>query len=205
MSDAPTPLPPGWYPDPNGTAEKLYWDGRAWHTASPPAPSKSPQPQQVTSKVKCFKCEHVQTAPPGPETFKCEKCGQKLVRRSARATPKSPNPTPSPRLQTPTAASTPDILRKETAIHFGVLILAGIGVFLSAFTTTTLMSGSATVWIGVALAGTGAALAFFLGADTGVRVTAAVCLAISVGSGFYIEHQLDQKRHEISKIFDSHP
>lgn len=27
-----TPLPPGWYPDPSGTGERLYWDGRGWHS-----------------------------------------------------------------------------------------------------------------------------------------------------------------------------
>lgn len=87
----------------------------------------------------------------------------------------------------------------------GVLILAAIGLFMSTFTTTTLLSGSGTIWVGVAVAGTGAALAFFLGAANGIRVTAAICLAISLASAFYIEHELDQKRHEISKIFDSHP
>jgi hypothetical protein len=35
---APTPLPPGWYPDPSGKAGKLYWDGQEWHTAPPPVP-----------------------------------------------------------------------------------------------------------------------------------------------------------------------
>ena len=39
---APTPLPPGWYPDPSGKAGKLYWDGQAWHTAPPPAQNKKP-------------------------------------------------------------------------------------------------------------------------------------------------------------------
>jgi len=35
---APTPLPPGWYPDPSGKAGKLYWDGQQWHNAPPPVP-----------------------------------------------------------------------------------------------------------------------------------------------------------------------
>ena len=35
---APTPLPPGWYPDPSGKAGQLYWDGQQWHTARPPVP-----------------------------------------------------------------------------------------------------------------------------------------------------------------------
>lgn len=34
-----TPLPPGWYPNPNGGSDKLYWDGLQWHSAPPPGPS----------------------------------------------------------------------------------------------------------------------------------------------------------------------
>lgn len=32
---APTPLPPGWYPDPSGKARKLYWDGQQWRRGVP--------------------------------------------------------------------------------------------------------------------------------------------------------------------------
>jgi Protein of unknown function (DUF2510) len=39
--NAPTPLPPGWYPDPSGKARKMYWDGQGWHTAPPPVPSSA--------------------------------------------------------------------------------------------------------------------------------------------------------------------
>lgn len=39
-----TPLSPGWYPDPNGRPERLYWDGQQWHTAPPPVPL-APSPQ----------------------------------------------------------------------------------------------------------------------------------------------------------------
>ncbi len=41
-----TPLPPGWYPDPDGKAEKLYWDGHQWYTAPPPEEPPSPAPPQ---------------------------------------------------------------------------------------------------------------------------------------------------------------
>lgn len=35
-------LPPGWYPDPKGGPQQLYWDGRAWNAApaSPPRTRK---------------------------------------------------------------------------------------------------------------------------------------------------------------------
>lgn len=46
-SQCPTPLSPGWYPDPSGKPGTLYWDGRAWRTASlpiasPPSPDPNP-------------------------------------------------------------------------------------------------------------------------------------------------------------------
>lgn len=31
-----TPLPPGWYPHPDGGPDKLYWDGREWYSAPLP-------------------------------------------------------------------------------------------------------------------------------------------------------------------------
>ena len=33
---SPSPLSPGWYPDPSGRPGTLYWDGRGWRTASLP-------------------------------------------------------------------------------------------------------------------------------------------------------------------------
>ncbi len=205
LTDAPTPLPPGWYPDPNGVAEQLYWDGRAWHTAPlPPSRASHSQPRKTVTKVKCFKCHHVQTEPAGRVEFTCEECGQKLRRRGAQAPPPPPTPSP-PKGPAPTTPNAADNDARRMAVNLGVLLLAGIGLFLSAFTTTTLLSGSTTVWIGVALAGTGTALSFFLGAANGVRVTAAICFALSVASGLYIEHELDKRRHEVSSVFDSHP
>ena len=43
-----TRLPPGWYPDPDGKPEKLYWDGHQWYAAPPPKtapPPKAAPPQ----------------------------------------------------------------------------------------------------------------------------------------------------------------
>ncbi len=76
---------------------------------------------------------------------------------------------------------------------------------MSAFTSVSLMSGSGTVWVGVAIAAVSVALAFFLGATNGVRVTASICLALGLASALYIEHQLDQKRTEMSNIFKNGP
>jgi serine/threonine protein kinase, bacterial len=43
----PSPLAPGWYPDPSGRAGTLYWDGRGWHTA--PLPRAGPPPIVATT------------------------------------------------------------------------------------------------------------------------------------------------------------
>jgi hypothetical protein len=40
------PLTPGWYPDPNGGPNKLYWDGQAWNAAAPTAPNAPPPSAQ---------------------------------------------------------------------------------------------------------------------------------------------------------------
>ncbi len=135
----------------------------------------------------------------GLETFACEKCGQKLKRRNSATAAHAP---------TGGAISTPgdsDNRSKRTAIAIGVLVLAAIGLFMSAFTTTTVLNGSGTIWIGVVVAGIGTALAFFFGAANWVRVIAAICLALGLISAFNIEHQLTQKRNEISNIFNNGP
>jgi len=48
----------------------------------------------------------------------------------------------------------------------------------------------------------GTAVAFFMGAATWVRAVAALCLAIALFNAFYMEHQLSNKRNEISQIFN---
>jgi len=205
----PTPLPPGWYPNPDGSGEQLYWDGREWHTAPPPPPRESaPQDPVVGASsqtqaddkriVTCATCDHVQTIPREWFQFRCENCGSThpVTRPQDYVAP------PSAFLYSP-PTSPSEKQSKQTAVNFGVLILGGIGVFLSSFTSVSLLSGTSTVWVGAALAGIATALAFFLGASKGIRVLAAICLAISLFSAVSIEYQLDQKRREISEIFRS--
>lgn len=195
MTDAPTPLPAGWYPDPNGGEAKLYWDGRAWHTASTPsAPPAAPTRYPTAKWVSCVHCQHVQREPVGVESFECAKCGRTLRLESAAPT-KEVQPPPS----------SGDNRSKSTAIGIGVLVMTGIGLFMSMFTSVSLLSGTTVLWAGVAVAGLGTALAFILGAANGVRVASALCLGIALASTLYMEHQLDQKRNEISKVFHNGP
>lgn len=200
MTGTPTPLPPGWYPDPNGGANQLYWDGREWHTATPPPSGQPHEPPPAMRRVRCFSCQHIQQEPMGLEKFQCEKCGQQLKPKHAtQAKPAGPPPPPPP------APSGSGSNSREMAIGVGVLVIAAIGVCISAFTSASLMTGTTTQWIGVAIAGVATALAFFLGATNQVRAAAAICLFLAVSATFYMEHQLDQKRTEITKTLDSGP
>lgn len=143
----------------------------------------------------------------GLEEFTCEKCGQKLKPKGKHAATAAHTPTPRV-APAPSVAPTPisrETNNKNTAIALGVLVLAAIGLFMATFTSVSLLSGSGTLWVGVAITAISTALAFFFGAAIGVRVVAAVCLAIALANTLYMEHQLDQKRNEISKVFHNGP
>jgi len=68
--------------------------------------------------------------------------------------------------------------------------------------TVSLMSGSGTVWTGVAIVGGGAAAAFFLRARPWVRVVAVIVLALALLNALYIEHQMSEKRSELTRVFN---
>lgn len=92
--------------------------------------------------------------------------------------------------------------QKSTAISIGVLILAGIGLIMS-MQSVSLFSGTGTLWTGVGLAAAGTAAAFFLGAAKWARVIAALCLVVALAATVFMEQQMNEKREEISAIFDS--
>lgn len=79
-------------------------------------------------------------------------------------------------------------ISKDSAIAGGVCVFISIGLVMS-MQTVSLMSGSGTVWTGVAIVGGGAAAAFFLRARLWVRVVAVIVLALALLNAFYIEHQ----------------
>lgn len=68
--------------------------------------------------------------------------------------------------------------------------------------SVSVMTGSGPVWTGVAVVAAGTAVAFFLRAAKAVGVIAAVVLVLSVANALYIEHELSQKRDEITHMFD---
>lgn len=47
-----TPLTPGWYPNPNGEPETLYWDGRDWRTAASLPTASTAQGPNPTSRTR---------------------------------------------------------------------------------------------------------------------------------------------------------
>lgn len=90
---------------------------------------------------------------------------------------------------------------KSHAIAIGVCILVGVGLVMS-MQSVSLMTGSGPVWTGVAVVAAGAAVAFFMRAAKWVRVVAAVVLVIALVNAFYIEHELSNKRDELTRVFD---
>ena len=49
------------------------------------APQSTPNTPQKSTKIKCFKCQHVQAVPRSEATFLCAQCGTKLKRRTHSA------------------------------------------------------------------------------------------------------------------------
>ena len=90
---------------------------------------------------------------------------------------------------------------KKTGVAIGVVILAVVGLLMSQ-QSVTMFSGSGQVWTGVAIAGVATAVAFFMGAEQWARVIAIICVAIALVSAIFIEVQLNEKRQELSNIFN---
>ena len=90
---------------------------------------------------------------------------------------------------------------KKTGIALGVLVLSIVGTVMSQ-QSVSLFSGSGQIWTGVAIAGVALALSYFLGAAFWVRTIASICLVFSLFSAIYMETQLNEKRQELSNIFN---
>lgn len=90
---------------------------------------------------------------------------------------------------------------KKTGIALGVLVLSVVGTVMTQQSVSP-FSGTGQIWTGVAIAGVAVALCFFLGAAFWVRVIASICLVASLSSAIYIETQLNEKRQELSNVFN---
>jgi hypothetical protein len=91
---------------------------------------------------------------------------------------------------------------KQTAISLGVIVLGIVGLVMS-MQSTSLMNGTGTIWLGVAIAAVALAASFFLSGATWVKVVASILLAIALFSALYMEHQMTEKRTEISQMLSS--
>ena len=92
--------------------------------------------------------------------------------------------------------------RKQTAVSLGVIVLGIVGLVMS-MQSTSLMNGTGSIWLGVVIVAVALAASFFLGGVTWVKVVASILLALALFSALYMEHQMNEKRTEISHTFDS--
>ena len=103
---------------------------------------------------------------------------------------------PGPLARPTTAAARPS---NSAAVAAGVCVLVAIGLIMT-FQSVSLMSGSGTIWIGVALVGGGVALAFFLRGPLWVRITTVLVLALALLNACSVERSMNDKRREIGNI-----
>jgi hypothetical protein len=82
-----------------------------------------------------------------------------------------------------------------------VWALLVIGTALALFTSVSLLSGTTTVWIGVALATVGVIVAFVTHQGTATKVIALVLVAACVSGAVYDEVQLQHKRDQLNNLF----
>jgi len=91
---------------------------------------------------------------------------------------------------------------RQLAVGIGSVVLVLVGLFMSG-QSASLISGTGSIWTGVALTGIGTAIAFFMGARKTVRVMACVVLAVAFFNAVHMEMQMSERRAELSNIFDS--
>lgn len=91
---------------------------------------------------------------------------------------------------------------KQIAVAVGVCVLAVVGTMMS-MQSASLMTGTGPLWTGVGVVGAAVAVAFFLGGAVWVRVVACILLAISLASVLYMENAINEKRSELTEIFDN--
>ena len=132
--------------------------------------------------IVCPQCKARLAVPSGATGFlRCHKC--------ANVFPAPPAPTADPNAS------------KRAASAFGVCVLVVIG-FIISMQPVSLMTGSTMIWIGVALAAGGTALAFFLGTPVWVRVVAPIVLVLAVVNVLAVEHEMSVRRDSLRHTLD---
>jgi membrane associated rhomboid family serine protease/ribosomal protein S27E len=83
------------------TANTTVWSSPALGGTAPQSTTSAPNTRQKSTKVKCFKCEHVQPVPLSQPKFVCEQCKIRLMRRTQS------DSGGTARQSTPSASNTP--------------------------------------------------------------------------------------------------
>lgn len=99
----------------------------------------------------------------------------------------------------PATAAIP-VERPKPGIAAGVCILATIGLVM-ALQPVSMLTGTGTAWIGVAMVGAGAAAAFFLRAPLWVRIVTCAVLGLALFNVLAVEHEMSERRDEIGRTF----
>lgn len=165
-------------------------------------PKKSTRPAAPGfDYVLCPECGVTLKASATSTRLRCAQCAAEFPKSAAQPAPRPAAKQRMPASPPPAPAPPPDGGRKG-AVAGGVLVLAVVGLIMS-MQPVTMLTGSTMVWVGVAVAAAGTALAFFLRAQTWVRVVAALLLVVSVGNALTIEHELSKKRGEFTNSFNN--
>jgi hypothetical protein len=102
----------------------------------------------------------------------------------------------------------PTNTRIATAVSLGVLGAAVIGTYLAAFTNVSLLTGTGTVWAGVAICVLAlvAAIVWSVMSETKwLWIVCAVLLIVSGSSAIYDENQLNHQRQQINQLINDMP
>jgi hypothetical protein len=98
--------------------------------------------------------------------------------------------------------------RIATIASLGILGVASIGTYLAAFTSVSLLTGTGTVWAGVALCVVAlvAAVVWSVMSETKwLWIVCAALLIVAGSSAIYDEQQLNHQRQQIQQIFNDMP
>jgi general stress protein CsbA len=91
----------------------------------------------------------------------------------------------------------------RTLAVLAVWALVIVGAFMPLFTLVSLVSGTTTVWIGVALTIVGAVAAFVTKRHVATKIIALLLVAGCIAGAISDEVQLQHKRDQLNQLFNN--
>lgn len=167
--------PSGWYPI-NANTER-YWNGTDWSGIARPRAYEATSPIPESDEPKRLKGWY----PIDDETDRYWNGRSWSDSRPA------------------TAADPPDSSSTSNVAVAGIGAASVVGLVMT-FQTVSLMSGTGTIWTGVAIAVGAAIFAGALKVAFRVRLAAVVIALIAVGNAVNVEGQLEEQRQKITDI-----